>query len=177
MVAIARPIGDSRLVVIEWVSLPEWKRRSLRDDSAAAGKPAFTGMVAVLADRELGFEYPSALADLLARLEQLGMNHDYFLEHLASVTIGNLSLAGAFAEPAPEAVVQPALYVLVGTPSRDPIPVSYASTWCAGRQTTKEQISSSSPASAGARHPPPPRKAAGPALRQTGGSLLRPSTG
>lgn len=122
LVALGRSIHRLRVDLCEWADLAHWQRRSQTLPVSTTGTPGHSWMLAVLLDREIGFEYPRSLSEVIAQLEQVGPERKWFLDLLADLTYENLRLAGALLPDAPDPLPTPTLYVLIGTPSRRPTP-------------------------------------------------------
>jgi len=122
IVALGQWVHRFRLDLFEWANLAHWQQRSPMLPISATGIPGHGWMLAVFLDRELGFEYPRSLAEVIAELEQVGLQRQWLLDLLADLTYENLRLAGALLPDARDSLPTPPLYVLIGTPSRRPAP-------------------------------------------------------
>jgi integrative and conjugative element protein (TIGR02256 family) len=117
VVGITEAHADDRLDVVEWVNRHEWLRRFTAGILPAdrEGRPV-AGTLAVLADRELSFEYPRQAAALITALEGLGVPEEDLFTAIGEVAAVNHQLAW---RRAGDGLVEPAgLHLFVGTPSR-----------------------------------------------------------
>jgi integrative and conjugative element protein (TIGR02256 family) len=117
VVGITEAKAGERLDVVEWVSRTEWLRRFSTGQlpPVRCGR-RIGGTVAVLTDREMGFEYPKQAARLVADLEDLGVPREELFTAIGEVGAVNYELACQRAAAAP--VVPADLFLFVGTPSR-----------------------------------------------------------
>lgn len=108
MVGVADRRRADRWDVEEWTSLSEFIDRFA--DGRLQAQHRF-GMLGILLDQEIGFEYPARVAELVGRLERLGVPRAELFSAVGIVAAINNMVAGANAEPL-------AVDILVGTPSR-----------------------------------------------------------
>jgi integrative and conjugative element protein (TIGR02256 family) len=107
--------GNGRLDVVEWTSLQDWIDRFLSGQLAThPSSHQLVGILAVLTDGELSFEYPNRVGALLTGLETLGVNVADFLVALGKVAAVNYLLTTTSSG----ALNTLPLRVLIGTPSR-----------------------------------------------------------
>jgi integrative and conjugative element protein (TIGR02256 family) len=117
VVALLVERDDRRRDVLEWMAIAEWMRR-VEDDGlplTVDGRPV-SGALAVLAGREIAFEYPREGAALIRALEGAGIPPPDLLAAIAAVANTNLWLA--LRRSGDGDVDPPPLHLFVGTPSR-----------------------------------------------------------
>jgi integrative and conjugative element protein (TIGR02256 family) len=114
VVGIAEAEHAGRYDLVEWVSQADWLQRFADGQLVASPNGRrLVGMVAVLTDREMSFEYPKFAAQLVTGLHDLGVTRTELFTAIGVVAAVNDLLAGSGGAAAPAE-----LHLLVGTPSR-----------------------------------------------------------
>jgi integrative and conjugative element protein (TIGR02256 family) len=117
LVGVAEVTRAGRLDLVEWVSPGDWLHRFVEHQLPAHrdGHPV-VGVLAVLTDREMGFEYPKQAAALVDALEGVGVPRADLFDAVGVVGAVNYELAR---QRSPEGPVEPPdFHLFVGTPSR-----------------------------------------------------------
>jgi integrative and conjugative element protein (TIGR02256 family) len=109
--------SEGRRDLIEWMDRPEWLRHFTAGQLPAVreGRPV-AGVLAVLCDGEMSFEYPKQAAALIEALETLGLPRNELFDAVGEVAAVNYELARQRAGGGP--INPPPVDLLVGTPSR-----------------------------------------------------------
>jgi integrative and conjugative element protein (TIGR02256 family) len=117
LMGVAEATREGRLDLVEWVSPGEWLRRFVEHQLPAHrdGRPV-VGVLAVLTDREMSFEYPKQAAALVDALEGVGVPRTDLFKAVGMAGAVNHELARQRSPEGP--VKQPDFHLLVGTPSR-----------------------------------------------------------
>lgn len=109
--------SDGRRDLIEWMDRREWLDRFTTGQLPAErdGRPV-AGVLAVLCDAEMSFEYPKQAAALIEALETFGLPRNELFDAVGEVAAVNYELARQQAGGGP--INPPPVDLLVGTPSR-----------------------------------------------------------
>jgi len=119
VVGVCESRHAGRLDLVEWIEYHEWLRRCAADEVGRGpnGGP-LTGVLGVLADREMTFEYPARTDELLRGLEGIGVVRQRIIKAIGGVTAANAILAQSQGLTVDEAETVRFTRVFVGTPSR-----------------------------------------------------------
>ncbi len=117
VVGIAENFGGGRLDVVEWTSRDELRRRFVRNEIAPVQNDHSTTIVlAALLEREMSFEYPNQVSDLVSALEHMGVPRSELFRAVGEVGAMNDLLGTRRAD---ESSLEPEEFLLlIGTPSR-----------------------------------------------------------
>lgn len=109
--------SEGRRDLIEWMGRPEWLHRFTAGQLPAVREGRHVaGVLAVLCDAEMSFEYPKQAAALIEALETLGIPRNELFDAVGEVAAVNYELARQRAGGGP--INPPPVDLLVGTPSR-----------------------------------------------------------
>jgi integrative and conjugative element protein (TIGR02256 family) len=111
--AVCEQVHNGRFDLTDWADLGAWCAQTKDGPLDQHGHP-MVGALAILLDRDMGFEYPTTVSALMDALSAAGVDLGIVLEQLASVAMANSRLALRRGQP------EPPLHVVIGTPSRRP---------------------------------------------------------
>jgi integrative and conjugative element protein (TIGR02256 family) len=117
LVGVAEVTREGRIDLVEWVSPGDWLHRFVEHQIPAHrdGRPVI-GVLAVLTDREMSFEYPKQAAALVDALEGVGVPRTDLFNAVGLAGAVNYELAR---QRSPEGTAEPPdFHLFVGTPSR-----------------------------------------------------------
>jgi integrative and conjugative element protein (TIGR02256 family) len=117
LVGITEVRNSDRFDLVEWVTRHEWLRRFTAGElPAVRDGHGIAGVLAVLTDREMSFEYPNEASELVSALETIGVPRDEVFRAIGEIAAINYELARQRTQG--ESIDATDFNLLVGTPSR-----------------------------------------------------------